>query len=116
MRRVRHTLIAAFVALAASLGAASCSDDFGTPCDFPVSAEIAQYCGTETDPVGNVSTATCVDTLSPDCSSRLCVRFQGSDAFCSERCSSNGDCPSGASCERPAGHETGVCVPQRLLQ
>ena len=93
---------------------AACADDFGTPCNFPDAPEIQQFCATTTDERGNESTSTCLDPINPDCSTRLCVVFQGSDAFCSQRCSSDGGCPGGSRCEFPLGLSVGVCVPNRF--
>ncbi|MBN1945373.1 MAG: hypothetical protein JW797_06820 [Bradymonadales bacterium] len=91
-----------------------CTDDFNSPCDFPQSPEVARYCGTSQDELGNQSYATCVDPFNPDCQSQLCVIYQGSDSFCSVRCNTNSDCPDSAWCETPTGSSSGVCIPSEL--
>lgn len=91
-----------------------CSEDFGTACDFPQAPEINEACSTRLDDQQNPSVTTCIDTFNADCSSRLCVSFQGSSAFCSESCSSEGDCPSQATCQT-SSDGVGVCVPDFVL-
>jgi len=89
-----------------------CVDDFGTACDFPSSPEVQEACGPDRDELGNESVATCIDPINADCESRLCVAHEGSTPFCSEECASDGDCPSGATCETEhVTSITGYCLP-----
>ena len=100
-------LLALFAVLA-------CTDDFGTPCDFPQSPEVQEICSNGGDQ-DNESNATCIDTYNADCSSRICVSYQGGDAFCSERCSTDGDCPPESICEIPTGTSQGICLPDSVI-
>lgn len=99
-----------FVFFTAALALAGCTDDFGTPCDFPQSPEVQEACGTQVDDLGNASIATCVDNFNADCNSRICVSFQGSSPFCSDDCTSDGDCDSDATCQIGSSGR-GLCVP-----
>ena len=88
----------------------ACTDDFGTPCDFPQSPEIQSICSATGD-AEDESNATCIDTYNADCSSRICVSYQGGEAFCSERCNVDADCPPDSICEVPTGTSEGICLP-----
>ena len=108
---VASVAVAIAVTIVGLLAGSGCSDDFGTPCELPRSPEIVELCSPQQDEQGNRSQATCIDPINPDCQSRLCVQFEGSDPFCSERCEDDAQCPSNATCESTTASNLGICVP-----
>ena len=114
VRSIRCALAASGLALVALL-ATACADDYGESCDLPNTAAINALC----DPNGENNEATCVFRNSAQCSSRMCVRFQGIADFCSEDCSvaaGGEDCPGTSFCYPVpgGGDDEGVCVPESI--
>lgn len=90
----------ALVCLAALfvVGAAGCSDDLYSQCS-------------PDEELGCEEGASCVSRPNFQCSTRVCAKYENSEPFCSQRCSSDGDCPGG-SCEAfPLGTSESYCVP-----
>jgi hypothetical protein len=103
-----------FVAFACSAFLAGCADDFGESCDMPNTALFNAACNSSDGNEG-----TCVFRNSPDCSTRVCVRYQGSTDFCSQECdpASPDACPGGSVCYAPAGRDgDAICIPQTILE
>jgi len=69
------------------VGGSGCSDDLYSPCtpDAELQCEDADV-------------SACVSRPNFQCSSRVCGKYEGSEPFCTQACSSDGDCPNG-SCE-----------------
>lgn len=85
----------------------ACSDDYNNACELPDTPSIQQRCAIGDDPDAQ---PTCVFTLSAECSSNLCVVYNGNGPFCSKDCNTNGDCGPNGICETsPSGQR--YCVP-----
>jgi hypothetical protein len=116
--RRRSRVSAGVIALVGALGLllGACTDDYGTPCNFPASPEVTRACAANTDSDGNTSRATCVDSFNADCESRLCIQFEGQAAYCSQTCSAEADCPSGSTCVSDENATiSAFCVPDDIL-
>lgn len=107
----------AVVALAfASVALTGCADDFGQACDMPNTPTFNAYCSA--DPSSG-SNATCVFSNNPQCSTRICARYQGSSDFCSQMCDATlevSECPGDAVCYTQPGQPatSGFCIPLEI--
>lgn len=94
----------AIVCLAGLLafGGFGCSNDLYSPC----TPDEALQCE------DNAEVSACVSRPNFQCSTRVCGKFEGSDPFCTQACSSDGDCPNG-SCETFVHHtgQSTYCAP-----
>lgn len=85
----------AFVVLAGG-----CADTgFGQPCRLPETPSIRQACepsgnDNEDDPIQRESKASCAIRNFAGCETRTCLVYRDSNPFCSEPCTSDGDCES----------------------
>jgi hypothetical protein len=105
--------IIGFVAFASCAFIVGCADDFGESCDMPNTALFNAACNSSDGNDG-----TCVFRNSPDCSTRVCARYQGSTDFCTQECdpADPGTCPGNSVCYAPANRATdAVCIPQDIL-
>lgn len=57
------------------------------------------------------SASSCVAEPNFQCSSRVCGKYDGSEPFCTQECSSDGDCPNGACEQFVLGRDETFCVP-----
>lgn len=84
---------------------------YGEPCEIPSTPEIDEACRPPDD-----LTASCVLEGDASCPGEACLLWEGGDPYCSERCSAERTCPSGARCLELLGDEP--CAPgvaERLL-
>ena len=72
-------------------GVVGCGDDLYDPCELDASSEdvFVRECAQDT---GNRS---CSVEGFLQCQTRICARYEGSDAFCTVACQSDADCPAG---------------------
>lgn len=77
----------------AGLLLAGCADDLYASCELDSRSQdpAVQQCGAN-EPGESKS---CVVENQTQCDTRVCGRFNGSTPFCTQRCSSDGDCPAG---------------------
>lgn len=70
-----------------------CADDLYGTCYLDPNSPDQQIsnCGRES----SVVDTGCVVSNQVQCDTRVCGRYQGSDAFCTKLCTSDGDCPGG---------------------
>lgn len=93
--------ISLLLALIAPLMA--CEEDFGAPCEIP--APLKATCNT-TDSSGEgeegnleqESRSSCAIDNYAGCSTRVCLQYRDSSAYCSQSCRTDGDCPGSAAC------------------
>ncbi len=98
-------LIGLFVLLALSnLSLSACDTGFGEPCTLPKGDVIQEACsspeveqGTENGTSQSAS-ATCALDNFPGCSTFLCLKYRGSNPYCSLRCQNSSDCDGGVCC------------------
>lgn len=99
-RSGRGLLVLALLASLVVLLATGCSDDLYAPCkpdeSLNCSDQTAESCVVEPD---------------FQCQTRVCGKFEGSTAFCTERCSADGDCPGGECKQFVLGTREKYCVP-----
>lgn len=57
----------------------------------------------------------CVETRNFQCEQRICARYRGSKAFCTQRCESDSECRSGKCKEFPFQAGTKFCVHSKNL-
>ena len=97
-----------------------CSTGFGEQCDVPRAESFQNACFTPTGEDGaeasgsnleQEAVSSCAIQNYAGCSTRICLIFRGSDAFCSERCVSDGDCEGSAVCAPMIGErqQDGTC-------
>jgi hypothetical protein len=101
------------VALACSAYLLGCADDYGESCDMPNTALFNAACNSSDGNQG-----TCVFRNSPDCSTRICARYQGSTDFCTQECDTAdaSSCPGDSVCYAPANRVAdAICIPQSIL-
>ncbi|MBM4372112.1 MAG: hypothetical protein FJ098_10690 [Deltaproteobacteria bacterium] len=70
-------------------GACAFAVDYDPECDVPE----------EEDGEGAPGGVNCVISQHPQCPDGICIRYQGSPAFCSLSCLVDDDCPGGGRCE-----------------
>lgn len=82
----------------------ACDTGFGEPCTLPSGDAIQEACsspaveeGTETGTSQSAS-ATCALDNFPGCSTFLCLKYRGSNPYCSLRCQSSSECGGGVCC------------------
>ncbi len=90
-------MVAWVVASALALGLTGCSDDLYGNCT-------PDNCGEET-------AESCVAEPNFQCSTRTCGKYEGSEPFCTQECTSDGECPGGACKRFVLGQQTKYCVP-----
>lgn len=113
-RLLARFLAPVFVALCA-LGLSGCADDFGESCQMPTTTAFEVACGSDDD--GNEGT--CLFRNSPDCSTRLCGRYQGVGDFCTESCDVEdpASCPDDAICYAAANRAANAfCIPRDVYE
>lgn len=104
-----------------SLSFFGCSTGFGEKCDVPRAESFQNACFTpaedeSTEESGSnleqEAVSSCAIQNYAGCSTRICLIFRGSDAFCSERCVSDGDCEGSAVCAPMIGErqQDGTCT------
>ena len=88
------------------LVAVGCSDDLYSSC--PISQDL----GCNGDEVNS-----CIDNQNFDCTTRICAKYQDNDqeGFCTQRCSSDGDCPGGKCRHVVLGNDNKFCIPSNQL-
>lgn len=96
-------------------GAGCIEDEPYGACEFPPSYN--KLCETTEDEGVN-----CVNTAHPQCPEGICIRFKGSDGFCTIPCKKNSDCPESGVCEEFARHCDAVgancdkyCIPANVV-
>ncbi|MDY0058366.1 MAG: hypothetical protein RBU45_01020 [Myxococcota bacterium] len=82
--------------LASGLTLAACEDDYGSPCTLPT--KVRQACQQGQSSGSLESHINCVMDENLDCSSKICVVYQDSNAFCSAKCTQDTDCPGSSRC------------------
>ena len=95
-------------------GVAGCSTGFGEPCEVPRAESFQNACfspdiqddETESD-VEQQTVSSCAIKNYAGCSTRVCLVYRGSDAFCSEPCKTDGDCEGSAICAPMYGEPSG---------
>src|SRR5687767_14007104 len=91
-------LRASSILIAIALFVAACAtDDTGECCMAADPSIIPQPA---TNPSTGEPLTYAVTNLKFNCESATCVSYQGSPAFCTNACSSSGDCPDGLQCAR----------------
>ena len=84
--------------------ATGCDTGFGSPCELPRSDVVDNACSAtmnqpnETEGTAQEFKASCAIDDFPTCQTQSCLVYRGSSPFCSNRCSSNGDCEGDSSC------------------
>lgn len=105
---------------ALACGWAGCAGDLYTPCELdpqsssPTHRECAQSGGGDENEDESVTCA--VDNFLP-CDTRVCARYEGSDGFCTQTCTSDAECGEGV-CEDFNPLQPGTvryCVPDEAL-
>ena len=99
----RFVILLAIGALGAALG---CDSGFGQPCAIPQTESFRRACNVQAtgeeeaaeNEIQMESYATCAVRNFAGCATRICLVYKGSDAFCTEQCSSDTDCPGDAVC------------------
>jgi len=99
LRRGRWTL---FIAAAVWL-LSGCSDDLYADCqpDEELNCDQSYSCIAEPD---------------FQCSTQVCGKFQGSRPFCTQTCTSNGDCEGGKCRRFVLGRDQKYCVPNNQIE
>lgn len=103
-------------ALPAVLWLSACETGFGQPCDLPQTEEFRSACsatapaedetsGDESGEIQKESKASCAVKQFAGCSTRVCLVYRGSSAFCSEQCTGDGDCEGDAVCRPIIGDD-----------
>lgn len=90
------------IGLVAVLSLTGCSDDLYSSC-------------TPDEGTGCEGSNSCVSRPDFECSSRVCGRYKQSDYYCTETCTSDGDCPDGACRKYVIGTDERYCVPSNEL-
>ena len=87
------------------MGPIGCDSGFGQPCVIPKTEAFRRACTTvangEEEGENEIqmdSKATCAVRNFAGCATRICLVYKGSDAFCTESCASDTDCPGSAVC------------------
>ena len=99
MRTLTTNLLLATL-IVSSLALSGCLDDENyAACAFAV--DYNAECNTQTvdEEDETQQGINCVITQHPQCDDGICVRYQGSDPFCSMACITADDCPAGGICE-----------------
>ena len=79
----------------------ACDTGFGEPCTLPAGDAIQEACSSpaveEVSETGTSqsASATCALDNFPGCSTFLCLKYRGSNPYCSMRCQTNSDCGGG---------------------
>jgi hypothetical protein len=73
-------------------GVTGCNDDLYAPCEFAQTDRQAQVCGAEN------AKYSCAIENSLQCETRVCARYEGSDGFCTKKCSADADCGELGTC------------------
>lgn len=89
--------------IAAAFAMAGCADDLYSSC-------------TPDEGSGCEGSSSCISRPDFECSSRVCGRFDGSDYYCTDSCTSNGDCPGGECRTYVIGTDERYCVPSDELK
>ena len=96
--------------LASTLGfmvllSVGCDSGFGQPCVIPKTEVFRKACSTvdneeiaDENEIMMESRASCAVRNFAGCATRICLVYKGSDAFCTETCASDNDCPGSATC------------------
>ena len=86
------------------LAFSACDTGFGEPCSLPAGDAIQEACsspeveeGTESG-TSQFASATCALDNFPGCSTFLCLKYRGSNPYCSLRCQSSAECGGGVCC------------------
>jgi hypothetical protein len=111
-RLFRLTLRAALLLVPFAL--VGCADDYGEACDMPNTPSFNAACASTENNDG-----TCTFRNAPECSSRLCARYQGSRDFCTVACDVEveNSCPGDSICYAPAGRASrAICVPRDIYE
>lgn len=88
-----------------AIGASGCSNDLYSRCTPDEDLQCDNGAG-------------CISRPNFDCSSRVCGKYEESDPYCTQQCSSDGDCPDGA-CKYLAYYKQDqpkYCVPSNLVE
>jgi hypothetical protein len=84
------------VMVAFTLGACVEDEPYGE-CQFFPSAQ--KECNVVTNDDGETTQGiNCVISEHPQCEVGICIRYEGSDPFCSEPCKKDSECPDGGTC------------------
>lgn len=117
------TFAAALLLVGLGLLTSACGPEEYGPCTLPRSEALNDACSSQTSEgeAGVPTTKTnpsCVIDFVFECESQLCGTFNGSDAFCTERCLGEGDtaCPKNGTClEWVPGLGEYFCVPSDMV-
>jgi len=101
------TILTALLLPALGLLASGCENSFGQPCTVPKTEQFRRACSPTPDDgeeetgendVQMESKASCAIKNYAGCGTFICLVYQGSDAYCSEACQTNADCPGSSLC------------------
>ena len=99
-----------------------CSTGFGEPCDVPRAESFQNACfnsgnlneeeSMSSEDLEQSAVASCAIQNFAGCSTRICLIYRGSDAFCSERCITDSECEGSAVCGPMIGERKsdGTCA------
>lgn len=95
-----------------SIGLACTPEDYG-PCTLPSSEALNEACSPSGGDDNTTASASCVVDFVFECESQLCGTYQGSEPFCTVRCTDPTDvCPGKGTCvEWIPGLGEYFCVP-----
>lgn len=99
-----------------------CDTGFGEPCTLPKTEQFRRACSQAPQADGGVGSSEIETSSKPSCavrnfagcSTNICMVYQGSSAFCSETCASDGDCEGSAKCRPLIGDadlDSNACAP-----
>lgn len=97
-------LTSSVIAFICILTLSACDTGFGEPCTLPSGDAVEQACSSpsveqgEENGTTQSASATCALDNYPSCSTFLCLKYRGSNPYCSLKCNSNSECDGGVCC------------------
>lgn len=105
-------VISGVLALASLTILSGCADDLYASCNLPDDSEdpAVRFCGSN-----DGADKSCVVENQPQCDTLVCGRFNGSQPFCTKRCTDDSDCPAGICTEFVFQSGAKYCVEESQL-
>ncbi len=106
-------MVSGILALASLVIFTGCADDLYASCNLASDSQDAavRFCGSDEGGTDK----SCVVENQAQCDTLICGRFNGSDPFCTKRCSSDADCPAGICTEFVFQSGVNYCVEEARL-